>query len=411
MKGIEIKESVRMALEAIVSHKMRSLLTILGIVIGIVSVVGMVSLVQGLNASMSEQIQSLGSSVIYVMRNSPGIHIGRESSEERRRPPITYNDAKAVKANVKTAGAVSPENYFFGNPEVKYKNHEASYAQLCGVSPDYPEVREVSLMKGRFITDADDLHGLKVCVLGAKPAEALFGAEEPIAKKITVEGRTMKVIGVLEEQGKFLGRDRDNVIFLPYSIYAHMHPEEEELLLAVKPRSPELIGKCMDELTAFLRLERGLRPDQPDNFHLSTQDTMNDIYRQVTGGIYIAMIVISSIGLMVGGVGVMNIMLVSVKERTREIGLRKAIGARKRDILGQFLIEAMTLTGLGGILGILLGIGVSILVDTFSPLPSHVSFAWILIAMSVAVSVGLFFGIYPASKAASLDPIEALRYE
>lgn len=411
MRGIEIKESVMMAIEAVVAHKMRSLLTILGIVIGIVSVVGMVSLVQGLNSAMARQIQSLGSNVIYVTKFSPGVTIGRRSSEERRRPPITYEDAKAVKENVNTAAAVSAENYFYGNPSVKYRNNEANYAHLAGITPDYPEVREVSLAKGRFIIDADDIHGLKVCVLGSKPAEALFGAEDPIGKKITVEGRTMKVIGVLEEQGKFLGRDRDNIILLPYRVYAHMHPEEEELLLVVKPRSPELIGKCMDELTAFLRLERGLRPDEPDNFHLSTQDTMNDIYRQVTSGIYMAMIVISSIGLVVGGVGVMNIMLVSVKERTREIGLRKAIGARKVDILWQFLIEAMTLTGLGGLIGIGLGVLVSILVDSFSPLPSQVSFAWIVIAMSVAVSVGLFFGIYPASKAASLDPIEALRYE
>lgn len=411
MKGIEIKESIVMALEAVINHKMRSLLTILGIVIGIVSVVGMVSLVQGLNASMSEQIQSLGSNVIYVTRTAPGIHVGRPSLEERTRPHITYEDARAVKKRVISAKAVSAENYFFGDTRVKYRDNDGISPPIVGVMPDYPEVRNVSLSKGRFITEGDDMHGLKVCVLGSKPAEALFASEEPLGKKITIEGRTFTVIGILEEQGQFMGNDRDNIIMLPYRTYAYLHPEETELLLVVMPATPELISKCMDEITVFLRLHRGVPPEAENNFHLSTQDSMNDIYRQVTGGIYIAMIVISSIGLMVGGVGVMNIMLVSVKERTREIGLRKAIGARKTDIMWQFLIEAMTLTGLGGLVGVGLGIGVSILVDSVSPLPSEVSMAWIIIAMTVSVSVGLFFGIYPASKAASLDPIEALRWE
>jgi putative ABC transport system permease protein len=411
MKRIDIRESIMIALEAVVTHKLRSLLTILGIVIGIVSVVGMVSLVQGLNTSMASQLQSLGSNVIYVTKNAPGVGIGRRSLEERTRPPITYEDAKLVKEKVKTAKAVSAENYFFGATRVRYRNTEASNPPIVGVMSDYPEVREVSLAKGRFITDGDDLHALKVCVLGAKPAGALFGGEEPIGKNITIEGRTFKVIGVLEEQGKFLGNDRDDIIMLPYRTYAYLHPEEEELLLVVKPKSADIISTCMDEITIFLRLHRGVPPEAPNNFHLSTQDSLNDIYRQITNGIYMAMIVISSIGLVVGGVGVMNIMLVSVKERTREIGLRKAIGARKIDIMWQFLIEAMTLTGLGGLVGIGLGILVSILVDTVSPLPSEVSLTWIMIAMSVSVSVGLFFGIYPASKAASLDPIEALRWE
>jgi len=411
MKRIEIKESVLMALEAVTTHKMRSLLTILGIVIGIVSVVGMVSLVQGLNASMTEQIQSLGSNVIYVTRNTPGIHVGRPSLEERTRPQITYEHALLVKEKVRSAKAVSAENYFFGDTKVRYKDNDAISPPIVGVMPDYPEVRNVSLSKGRFLTEGDDMHGLKVCVLGSKPAEALFPTEEPLGKKITIEGRTFTVIGVLEEQGQFMGNDRDNIIMLPYRTYAYLHPEETELLLVVMPETPELIGKCMDEITVFLRLNRGVPAEAENNFHLSTQDSMNDIYRQVTGGIYVAMIVISSIGLMVGGVGVMNIMLVSVKERTREIGLRKALGARKKDIMWQFLIEAMTLTGLGGLIGVCLGIGVSLLVDSVSPLPSEVSMAWIMIAMSVSVSVGLFFGIYPASKAASLDPIEALRWE
>ncbi len=410
MTSAEIVEGIRIAATAIRSHKLRSFLTVLGVVIGIASVLGMVSLIEGLNTSMSRQILSMGSNVIYVTRHRPGMHIGRRSAEERQRPPITIEDAMAVKRNSTTIAWISPENYFFGSV-VKYRDREANFPPMIGSYPDYAEVRNVELQSGRFITDGDILHGTDVAVLGADPAEALFPGLDPVGKTITIDGHKMTAVGVLEAKGQFMGRSQDNLLFVPYRTYQRLHPEEKELSLSLRPSSPDSMAQAIDEVTAILRRHRGVKYDEPDNFFISTQDTMNDLYRQLTGGIYLAMIIISSIGLLVGGIGVMNILIVSVTERTREIGIRKAIGARRRDILIQFLVEAMTLTGAGGIFGILFGILISAVVNSFSPMPSSVSMTWVVISFSVSLSVGLFFGIFPAMKAARMPPIEALRYE
>ncbi len=406
----EIREGIFIATGAIKSHKLRSFLTVLGVVIGIASVVGMVSLVEGLNTSMSQQILSLGSNVIYVSKTKPGIQIGRQSPEERRRPPITFEEARAIQRYSRTISAVSPENYFF-NPVIKYRGREANYPPIIGILPDYAEVRNVDLKAGRFITDGDILHATDVAVLAADPVDALFPGEDPIGKTITIDGHKVTVVGILEEKGDFMGESQDNLVFLPYRTFQRLHPEEIELSLAIRPSHPDSMARAIDEVTAILRRQRGVAYDEPDNFYLSTQDMLNELYEQLTQGIYFAMIIISSIGLLVGGIGVMNILVVSVTERTSEIGIRKAIGARRRDILIQFLVEAMTLTGTGGIFGILAGIGISFIVDTLSPLPSSVSLPWLIISFSVSLSVGLFFGIFPAMKAARLNPIDALRYE
>ncbi len=410
MNPDELMEGLRIATWAIRTHKLRSFLTVLGVVIGIASVVGMVSLIEGLNTSMARQILSLGSHVIYVSKNKPGIHIGRRTLEERRRPPITFEDAMAVKRYSRRITYVSPENYFF-NATIKYRDREANYPALIGILPDYAEVRNIDLEEGRFITDGDIIHGTNVAVLGNDPAEALFPDTDPIGKTITIDGHKMTVVGVLVKKGRFLGRSQDNQVFLPYKTYKRLHPNEKELNLALKPTDPDSIGPAIDEVTSILRHNRGVAYDDPNNFYISTQDTLNDLYRQLTGGIYIAMIIISSIGLLVGGIGVMNILIVSVTERTREIGIRKAIGARQRDILIQFLIESMVLTGTGGIFGVLLGIIISTTVNNLSPLPSSISLPWIIISLSVSLTVGLFFGVFPAMKAARLHPIDALRYE
>ncbi len=406
----EVREGTRIAIEVIWSHKLRSFLTVLGVVIGITSVVGMVSLIEGLNTSMSQQIQSLGSNVIYVSRLRPGMHIGRRSAEERQRPPITIEEAIAIKQNSRKIAYVSPENYYF-SPSVKYRDREANLPPLLGVYPDYADVRNVELRTGRFITDGDILHGTDITVLAADPAEALFPDLDPLGKTITVDGYKLLVVGVLEKKGEILGFNPDNLVIVPYKTYQRLHPEEKELGLALRPANSDSMVQAIDEATSILRRHRGVTYDEPDNFYLSTQDTLNEIYQQLTQGIYLAMTIISSIGLLVGGIGVMNVLIVSVKERTREIGIRKAIGARRKDILIQFLVEAMTLTGTGGIFGILFGIAISVVVNSLSPLPSSTSLPWIVISFSVSLSVGLFFGIYPAMKAARLHPIDALRHE
>jgi len=408
-----MKEGIIMAWQAIRTNKLRSFLTILGVLIGVASVIGMASIIQGLNNSMSAQIQSLGSNVIYISKYEPGIHFGRRSEEERNRKGITYWDALTIKESCPSVGAVSPQNYYFapGGNIAKYRQNEARRPSFGGVLPDYEVVNNSFVTDGRFVTESDVHFKTYVCVLGSDVSETLFPNLDPIGKEIRVNGDRFAVIGVMEKKSSILGESQNNFILIPYGTFQKIHPEEEELWLAVRPKSPELIDQTIDEIESVLRRLRGVPADKPNDFALTTQEDLMNTYRKITSAIYGVMVLISSIGLIVGGVGVMNIMLVSVTERTREIGIRKAIGARRRNILWQFLVEASTLSGLGGIIGIIVGILIGQLVNAATPLPASVSFFWIMLAFAVAVSVGLAFGIYPAYRAARVDPIVSLRYE
>lgn len=416
MNIFEIKEGMGMAWDSLKANKMRSFLTILGVLIGVAAVIGMVSIIQGLNKSMATQIESLGSNTIYVTREEIGIRLGRTPAEIRKRKPITFDDAMAVKELCPSVGAVSPENLGPGRKVAKYKKNELTRFQLIGVMPSYEEVNNNYIKEGRFITSIDVHYKTKVCVLGEDIVEGLFPHVDPIGKDITLGGRNFSpkrfvVIGMMEKRPSILGGSMNNFILLPYDTYKTLYPEEKELLLVAKPISPELMEKAIDEITEVMRRRRGVPSDKPNDFAVSTQDDLMNVYHQITSAIYLVMVVISSIALLVGGVGVMNIMLVSVTERTREIGIRKAIGARRKDVLWQFLIEAMTLSGSGGVLGIVFGLGLSKFISMVSPLPATVPFLWVIIGFSVAVSVGLIFGIYPAYRAAKVDPIVSLRYE
>jgi putative ABC transport system permease protein len=283
-------------------------------------------------------------------------------------------------------------------------------AQLIGTTAGYETVHDAWVSRGRFLSPADVGRGAKVAVIGSEIAETLFPYLDPIGKDITLDGIRFDVIGVMEHKGKFLNFNRDNLILIPLG--SMVRASYANFLFAdVKARSTATMDSTQEEVREIIRRQRKLRFLQKDTFALFTQDTLTNLYNQLTGGIYVVMIAISSIGLVVGGVGVMNIMLVSVTERTREIGVRKALGARKRDILWQFLTEAMTLTAAGGILGIAIGGGVAALVDKFSPFPAVLQPTWVAIAFVTSLVVGLTFGLWPAAKAARLDPIEALRYE
>jgi len=416
MNVSEVKESILMALAAIRANKMRSFLTILGVLIGVTAVIGMVSLIQGLNKSMARQIESLGSNSIWVTRFDIGIHIGRMPEEIRNRKPITFEDAMAVAELCPSVEAVSPQNWGPGRKVAKYKNNEVTRFELIGILPSYEEVNNNYIDEGRFITDIDVHYKTRVVVVGQDVKEKLFPHLDPIGRRISLGGsrfapKKFAVIGVMEERPSILGGSQNNFILLPYDTYMTLYPEEKELLLVAKPKSAELMDKAIGEITEVMRRRRGVPYDKPNDFAVATQEDLMQVYHQVTNAIYLVMIVISSIGLMVGGVGVMNIMLVSVTERTREIGIRKAIGARKKDILWQFLVEAMTLSGTGGVLGIIAGLGLSQFIGAVTPLASDVPYFWIFLGFSVAVSVGLIFGIYPAYRATRVDPIVSLRYE
>ena len=404
---LSMREAVGMGLAAIKAYKLRASLTILGVVMGIMTVTGMSAIVAGLNASMARQIESLGSSVLLIRPFAPGEHVSDE--EWRKRKGLSMDEVQAIAA-LPLVRAISPME-LVRVEMIKYGNHKVQDATTLATTGAYETVHDAFVQRGRFISDVDVDRSSPVVVLGTDVVDALFAGVDPVDKEVFLDGRRFRVIGVMERKGKFLFQSRDNIILIPRGSIQRRDQRFNFLVADVKPLSPLVIDKAVDQIREAIRRKRKLRYMENDNFAVVTQDTLTDLYRQITGGIYMVMIAISSIGLMVGGVGVMNIMLVSVTERTREIGVRKALGAKKRDILWQFLTEAMTLTGTGGLLGIVIGGGVAWLVNKFSPFPAVVQTSWVVVAFVTALAVGLFFGLWPAAKAARLDPIEALRYE
>jgi len=402
-----IGEAMGMGLAGIRAYKMRAFLTILGVVMGIVTVTGMSSILAGLNANVAQSVAKLGSSTIFIRPFAPGEHVDDE--EWRRRKAITLDEVEAIAARP-SVKAIAPIQVT-GAESVKYGPERARDVRVFGTTADYEEVHETYVSRGRFISALDFNRGAPVAVLGADVVDALFPFLDPIDKEISIDGRRFRVIGVLERKGKFLWVPLDNLVLIPVNSFVRRDPRFNFMVADLLPVSPAAIPQAIDQTRETLRRQRKLKYLERDDFAIFAQDTFTELYQRITGGIYLVMIAISSIGLLVGGVGVMNIMLVSVTERTREIGVRKALGATRRDILWQFLTEAMTLTGAGGVIGILIGGGAALLINAFSPFPAVIQPTWVLVAFFTAMAVGLTFGLWPAAKAARLDPIEALRHE
>jgi len=402
-----IWEAMGMGFQGIRAYKMRAFLTILGVVMGIMTVTGMSSIVAGLNASMARQIATLGSSTIYIRPFKPGEPVSDE--DFRKAKGITLDEAELIAAQP-AVKSIAPLQIVFAD-SVKYGPERAREVTCLGTTENYMEVHDSFIQKGRFFTRLDVNRGAKVAVLGADIVDALFPYLDPIGKEITIDGRRFQVIGVLERKGKFLWESMDNMLLIPVNSLVKKDQRFNFMVADLLPISPAHIDQAVDQTRGAMRRYRKLKYLEKDNFAIFAQDTLTDIYRRITSGIYAVMIAISSIGLLVGGVGVMNIMLVSVTERTREIGVRKALGATKKDILWQFLTEAMTLTGAGGLIGILIGGLAAFLINAFSPFPAVIQTTWVTIAFVTAIVVGLTFGLWPAAKAAGLNPIEALRYE
>jgi putative ABC transport system permease protein len=401
-------EAVGMGLGAIRAYKLRAGLTILGVVMGIMTVTGMSSIVAGLNRSMATQIEGFGSAVVFIRPQGPGENLSVE--QRRRRRGLTELEVKALAEKCPSVAAVAPMEFPLVE-NIKYGSEKVNASTLIGTNDAYEIVHDTYVERGRFLSPADVNRGAKVVVIGSEIAETLFPHVDPVDKEMSLDGTPYRVIGVMEKKGKFLNFNRDNLILIPLGATGKKNPFFSFLLADVKAARPDLVEKAVEEVREVLRRQRKLKFLAQDTFAIFTQDTLTNLYTQLTSGIYLVMIAISSIGLVVGGVGVMNIMLVTVTERTREIGVRKALGAKKRDIRWQFLTEAMTLTGAGGILGILMGGGVAWLVNQFSPFPAVVQPTWVAVAFFTSLLVGLFFGLWPAARAARLDPIEALRYE
>ncbi|MBN1232452.1 MAG: ABC transporter permease [Candidatus Coatesbacteria bacterium] len=406
-----LKEGARIAFDSILKNKLRSFLTVLGVVIGVGTIIAMVSLISGMDKSITSQIESFGLNVFFVTKWEPTLRLGGKRGRfDRSRPDFTIEDAEAIKKGCPSVAAVSPENHRFGTV-VRYKNKRMESTRVIGIWTDYFIVQETKVAIGREFTPFDIKLGTQTCILGADTAKELLSDRDPLNEQITVNGQQLRVVGVTESRGTFMGQSQDDFILLPYGIYKRMFPDEIELEISCSAVNPEKMTEAIDEVTSLIRRKRKLKFWEPDNFAIVTQERILSQYRDISTAFYLVMLIISSIALIVGGVGVMNIMLMSVTERTMEIGVRKAIGAKNRSILFQFMVEAATLTSVGGIFGVLLGYGIAYLVNYLVKLPATVS-PWSVIAGIVfSGGVGLFFGTWPAYKAAKLDPIEALRYE
>lgn len=409
-----IFEDVKMAMETIRSHKVRSFLTVLGVVVGTAVAIIVASILLGVEKNIKDSLNQFGVDNLFVFKFDPGLHFGRLSPEERMRKPLTYDDGMALLQLPAVKNVVVEALFHVGEgPQpvrtARNKNHELSTIVFRGVTSAYPEVVNGNMKEGRIFTEMEDLHREDVVVLGYDAEKALFPDEQAVGQTLLVDGNQYRVIGVFAKKKNTFSQAGDVEVLIPYRTYKKHYPQDDENILIAQAQ-PGLKDIAEDEVRGMLRMRRRVPPDKPDNFGISSAEELGNQFADILGKVLQYVIGVVSVGLLVGGVGVMNIMLMSVTERTREIGVRKAIGARRRDISLQFMMEAMTLTGIGGILGVILSLIASFLMQ-LAHFPSSVPLWAIILAVSVASGVGLFFGIYPAMKAARLDPVIALRYE
>lgn len=411
---VEIRDSIAMGLGSLRANKLRSALTILGVMIGVASVIGLASIIDGLNSAVEGEIDTFGSNIIDIDRFPPGTDWDELTDAERNRPDMSTGEAEAIRDNCPTVEGVAPQNHYWapGGNIIKYSNRKVSNVRYHGTWPDYLKVRDKNIIEGRFLSEIDVQTRAMVCVLGSMVAQSLFEEEPAVGKEVRLNRDRFMVIGVFEEVKSNFGNDyQNNLVTIPLSTKEKLQPWDKALSLVARARSMEEMEKAKEEIINALRVYRRVPFNQENNFALSTQDTFKEQMANITKYIYLAMIIITSVGLMVGGIGVMNIMLVSVTERTREIGVRKAIGAKRSNIVMQFLTEATTLSGVGGCIGIAAGIVLGLVANALLGFPLTLSMFWIAIGFVVSVTVGLVSGVYPAYKASRLDPIEALRYE
>ena len=407
-----------MALETLRTNKLRSGLTILGIVIGVTTVILISSVINGLNNNVQQLVNSIGTNIIWCF-HMPVIGV-RPTTEQLTRKKLTIEEGIAIRQLPHVVASDPSQRYqdfqlHLGNVSIKYGKRKLQNTILGGTTAQVKDVNELNLIAGRMYTDNEDERRANVVVLGYDAWNELFDGKDALGQQVTIEGELFTVIGVLDKEKRAFGGGKnpdDNSAYFPLHTFRKIHPEIKDVWISVKYDDPKNKALVEDEIRELLRRNRKLRSDQPDNFEIFSPDSILRLWNQITSGLFAFMIAVSSVGLMVGGVGVMNIMLVSVTERTREIGVRKAIGATKKNILLQFTLEAMTLCAVGGVIGIAIGgILTLILRIALSALPAAMSGTWSMIGFIVSCGIGLVFGIYPAWKASNLDPIEALRYE
>lgn len=410
----DYRENFRLAFDTIRTHKLRSFLAVLGVMIGVALIILVVGLVQGFRETIQDEITSEGLDTAWVARFTQGPRSGRRPKEERERKPLIREDGIAVMQSCPAVKQTAVSIFEWTQPHsVKYQKNQVQGGEFRGTFPAYLEVySNANLKAGRFFSEAENEHRENLVVLGENVATALFpSVNDALQKEVLVDGSNFVVIGVLEKPiGGFGNNDEDRRVVIPFYTFRKLYPAAFEIAMRFLAY-PGQLDAAVDQVREVLRRRRNVPYDKPDNFAIQTNMEIRKQFNEIIFGVVLAIVVLSSIGLLIGGMGVMNIMLVSVTERTREIGVRKAIGARRSDITWQFLFEAMTLTGVGGLMGILVGSIIVFLIPLVTSLKAVVP-AWaVIIGFSVSVGIGLIFGVWPATKAAKLNPVEALRYE
>jgi len=405
---LQVSESLRIAVTNLRVHKVRSFLTVLGTVIGVMSVITIVSIIEGMNKYVSERLLEEGSNTFYVDKIGL-ITDYQEYLDAMKRKDLTTDDARALErlsTSILVVGSMSESR-----SDVRYRSREVSSVQIRGVDEGYQAASVVEVEYGRFLSREDVVRRRPVCVLGTDVRDKLFSGLDPLGKEVRVGRYIFRVIGVAEKKGSLLGMSQDSNVMMPLPAFRKAFGSRSSVMLVAKAKDQESLGLAQDEARAILRARRKVPFSKPDDFSIMSAETFMEIYKNFTSTAYLVTVGIAALSLVVGGIVIMNIMIVSVTERTKEIGIRKAVGARSADIMFQFLIESLILSGSGGLIGVLVGVGIAVLVSHVTPLPAAVK-AWAIgMGLLVALGVGGFFGIYPAARAAKLDPIEALRYE
>ncbi|MCC7010722.1 MAG: ABC transporter permease [Acidobacteria bacterium] len=402
-------EAAGIALQAIWANKLRSLLTVIGNVVAVTSIIAVVSLVQGLNASVEDAIQTQFAADSFSVRRTGLSATDDEQLRQESNPRITLDDRDAIHAFATSVGMVMAEAS--QNAEMKFRNESLDSVQVRGLTKEYLSLPSTNIERGRAITPTEFDRGRFVAIIGWGVADRLFGSVEPLGKTLAIAGVQFEIVGVAPQKGSLLGQSQDEWAVVPLPAYRKVFGSTQSLDLTVRPIDPSLVQVAMDEVRVALRVDRRLRPSEPDNFGILTSDTFLAIYSQATTGLFAVLIGVVSLSLVVGGIVIMNIMLMVVSERTREIGLRKSLGARRRDIMWQILTESITLSTFGGLWGTACGFLVAWALSQVTPLPAIVEPWSVVLGIGMTAAVGLFFGMYPAARAAALDPIEALRKE